>query len=614
MRGECVAEAPPAGKLDGSFGIRVERVEPDTSVSDPTGLQFSVCLVILDGAHLDERIKDTFAIQHNRASTSGPDRYRLAQLLKACACQSLDEFLRGGGTRIATATIRSGTVIAYSTAPESVANVAAVADTPLEISITAPEPLRRSMPEALEYPSGALGPTLGDAVDAIHDVVQSPRALAGQSVLAAASLAAQAHADVLIDGRREPLSLWSVTVGESGERKSAGDTWALREHRAYEREQLERFLQERADHEIVAAAFDMAKRQASNKKGADAIRTALEELGPEPCSPLQPLLLVNEPTLEGLQKLFERARPSIGLFSDDAGDFLGGHSMNKENKIKSVAGFSRLWDAGEFSRVRSGDGAVKVFGKRLAMHLMIQPVIAETVFSDEILTGQGFLARCLMAWPKSTVGGRTYVERDLSSDRAMLAYWRTTRQLLEMPPILRPGSRNELEPRTMTLTSTAKRLWVDAQNELERCQAPTGAFAMVRAWASKAGAQILRIAGVITLVENSSASTIQYEAIERARLLTLHHINEAARIVGTSAVPTQIRHAEAILRWCQETSRTLVYSRDALRLGPNAIRTLPAFNAAMKVLEDSGSAIPIKGGCVLDGSRRRKVWKVHTPH
>ena len=70
--------------------------------------------------------------------------------------------------------------------------------------------------------------------------------------------------------------------------------------------------------------------------------------------------------------------------------------------------------------MRAADGAAKYFGRRLALHLMMQPVIAETILSDNVLTGQGFLARSLLAWPTSTIGSRQYVEVDLAADPAIL--------------------------------------------------------------------------------------------------------------------------------------------------------------------------------------------------
>lgn len=72
--------------------------------------------------------------------------------------------------------------------------------------------------------------------------------------------------------------------------------------------------------------------------------------------------------------------------------------MQKEHAAKTAGGLSSLWDRGEADRVRTGDGAHKLYGKRLSMHLLMQPIIAERVLSDTLLQGQGFLARCLIAW------------------------------------------------------------------------------------------------------------------------------------------------------------------------------------------------------------------------
>ena len=77
------------------------------------------------------------------------------------------------------------------------------------------------------FPAAALGPVLGSAVEAIADAVQVPLALAAGSVLSAAALAAQPHADVILPyGQRVPTSLFVVTVAGSGDRKSAADAVA----------------------------------------------------------------------------------------------------------------------------------------------------------------------------------------------------------------------------------------------------------------------------------------------------------------------------------------------------------------------------------------------------
>lgn len=475
-------------------------------------------------------------------------------------------------------------------------------------STVTPEPLRRPLPPPLEYPIEALGLVLGSAARRIHAVVQAPAGLCGQSVLAAASLAAQAHADVNLSGSVEPLSLWHVTIAESGERKSAADRWALLAHVEHEKAQVTQYQHAKAAYDVELAAHVAASRKAEKGKDVAAIRDALEAVGQPPEAPLLPLLLVSEPTMEGLHKTYQYGQPSVGIFNDDAGDFLGGHAMNKDNRAKSAAGLSKLWDDGRFDRVRAGDGAAKYYGRRLALHLMVQPVIAEGVLSDDVLTGQGFLARCLLAWPASTIGTRQYQDIDLSRDPDLLHYWQRMRDLLAATPIMAPGTRNELQPRVLALAPEAMAYWIEVKDAIEG--AMLGDYAGIHAWASKGGSQVARIAGVLTLVDDPNAGIIQRDAIERAAALTMYHLDEAARIVGTASVPAPVRHAELLRDWCRDTGRTFLYSRDALRNGPNAIRTLDAFTAAIERLEAAGWAEWIKGGAVLDGAHRAKVWRM----
>lgn len=473
-----------------------------------------------------------------------------------------------------------------------------------------PEPLRRPLPSAEPYPMQSLGDVLGGAAQRIRDVVCVPEGMAGQSILAAASLAVQPHADVEIDGRRELLSLWHLTIGVSGERKTACDQVALRKHREHERCAIEAYAHNCKEHELDMTAFECASKAVSKGQDAAAIRADLVRVGAPPAAPLKPLLLVSTPTMQAVHKQLIEGLPSIGLFHDDAGEFVGGHSMSAEHRMETAAGCSRLWDVGEFDRMRAGDERSKYYGKRLAMHLMMQPVIAEMVLSDDVLTGQGFLARTLLSWPTSTIGGRGYVEIDLSADEAMRSYWKRIGELLERAPTLRPQSRNELEPRVIQLTPEAKRRWMDVHNVIEADMADSGSYASVRAWASKAPAQVLRIAGVMTLIEQPEAGGIGVEHIDRAATLVNHHLTEAVRIVGTNSVPKPIRDAESLLAWCHENKKQYLYSALALRLGPNCLRSKANFDAAIEELVKCSSAIPVRDGMVVDGKHRRRVWAV----
>ena len=471
-----------------------------------------------------------------------------------------------------------------------------------------PELLQRPLRRARPYPLAALGDALGGAASRIHEVVQSPAGLCGQSVLSAACLAVQALADVAVDGRRMPLSLWHLSIGESGERKSATDAIALRAHRERERALADDFAQELATFEGETSAHKAAVRRIESKGEPAEMRAARKALGAAPQRPLEPWLLLNEPTLEGLQRFCQRGRPSFGLFNDDAGDFIYGHAMSGDNRIKSGAALSRFWDSGEMARTRSADGTSKWYGRRLAMHLMIQPVIAEQLLSDRSLLEQGFLARYLMCWPESTIGTREYVEEDLTIDPVMQRYWQRMHALLATPATMKPGKRNELDPRALTLAPNAKALWIEVINHIEHDL--RGEFLSVRGSAAKADAQILRIAGVLTLVDDPQAGLIMIDTIERATLLVQYHLDDALRIVGKGDAESRIKDAEALIQWCRRTHRVWLYSTDALRNGPSTIRFRDDFLAAVKELQDAGWVEPEQHNVMLEGALRAQAWMI----
>lgn len=482
-----------------------------------------------------------------------------------------------------------------------------------EISGLAPEPLRRPVPPPEPYPIAELGPVLRPVCEAIRRVIQAPDAVCAGSLLAAASLAVQGLADIEIDGRIVLLTLWLLTVAESGERKSASDNEAMRPAREYEKELAKAYADALATHEAETeewnARRESAKSQAKKSKGEGTARGLLA-IGPAPMPPLLPKLLAADFTAEGLAKLLAAGLPSMGAFTDEAALVFGGHGMTKESVARTAGTLCKLWDGGTLDRVRAGDGAVKLYGRRLAMHLMAQPVIAERALSDEVLSGQGFLARCLLAWPQSTAGHRPYVAESLREDPAMVRYVATLAARHAMPLPIAADERNELSPRKLHLSPEAFIVWRGVHDAIESAMAQGARFATVKAWASKTPEQCLRIAGVLTLIEDPDAQMVDASTIERAAELALWHLGEAARLAGTAELSPEVRDAEALLEWAHEAGRTMLYSSIALQLGPSRIRERERFNRAMDELTRAGWATPIEGGAVLDGARRRYVWRI----
>ena len=476
-----------------------------------------------------------------------------------------------------------------------------------------PEPLRRPVPAPEPYPLNELGPILAPAAESLRRVIQAPDAVCGASILAAASLAVQAQADVDIDGRIIPLSLWLLSVAESGERKSAVDAEAMRAAREYEKAMVAAADPLLVEHAARMTEWDArvgAAKKACGKAKGSGLADALREIGPAPPAPLLPRVIVGDFTAEGLAKLLAAGLPSVGAFTDEAALVLGGHGMTKETVMRTAATLCKLWDGGTLDRVRAQEGAVKLYGRRLALHMMAQPVIAQRALANDVLAGQGFLARCLLSWPQSTAGRRAYCAESLADDPAMGRLTHRLDELHRLPLPLADYDRQELKPRRLRLSEAAKNDWVQLHDAVEREMRPGRRFAGVRAWASKTPEQVARIAGVLAMVIDCNATEIDVDTLGKAAELALWHLGEAARLADTAELSQEVRDAEALLAWCHETGRRLMYSRDALRLGPARIRERETFMLAMGELERAGWAAPVEGGAVLDGSHRRNVWNI----
>jgi hypothetical protein len=210
------------------------------------------------------------------------------------------------------------------------------------------------------------------------------------------------------------------------------------------------------------------------KGDPNAIKSALDALGPAPMGPLVPLLTCPEPTYEGLCRLLAVSEPSVGVFSSEGGQFIGGHGLTEEKKLLTAAGLSALWDGEPIKRVRAGDGTIILPGRRVAMHLMAQPDVAAIMLSDQMLLRQGFLSRCLVSAPESTSGTRLWREPGTSADAAIKRYGERLLDLLERPLPLAEGKANELAPRILRFASEARKLWIAFADSVELQIAPEG--------------------------------------------------------------------------------------------------------------------------------------------
>ena len=452
-------------------------------------------------------------------------------------------------------------------------------------------PLMRPIPPPEPYPVEALGPVLAPAARALAELVQVPDALAAGCVLAAAALVTQKQANVQTLGGARPLALFVLTIAGSGDRKTAADKVALSPVDEHVRKMHATYEAELAEWERAKEASKLDRSNARKAAGSgDEYAEALREIAAEP-KPRKPWIVSSEPTAEGLVKSLADGQYAQGIFTDEGGQFLGGHALTEEAELRTIALLSRLWQGDRIDRVRATDSEhVVLYGRRLSMHLLVQPDVATRMLGKPLYRSQGFLARWLMAGPDSLAGTRLHdpTRSQPDDDPRVRRFWHALGELLAAPA-------NEdrevggLDPPCLALTPAARSLLVEAYDEIERAQARDGVLEGVREWASKAAEHACRLAGVLTLVADPMALAVTGETMAGALALTQFYLSEYMRLVGSADVPENIRHAQELLTWLRQKKRATVTARDVMRLGPGrAIRHGDAAKAALRTLAEHG--------------------------
>ena len=261
----------------------------------------------------------------------------------------------------------------------------------------APQPLLREIPLGAAFPVQALGPLRG-AVEAVQGMTLAPVAIPAASALAVASLAVQGFLDVDTLGGRRPVSLYFLTIARSGERKSSCDAPLMAALRAFEKDQAQAQREDTASWQNSYALWkgerDRILSEARNGKGEKraAAEADLRALGREPVAPPSTDRTVTEPTYEGLIRKYSEGMPTLGIFSDEGGQFLGGFAMSTDNRQKTLAALNDLWQGNPIRRTRAGEGSFTLFGRRLAIHLMVQPGVASAFMADPMTSDTGFPA------------------------------------------------------------------------------------------------------------------------------------------------------------------------------------------------------------------------------
>ncbi|HRB83453.1 MAG TPA: DUF3987 domain-containing protein [Acinetobacter johnsonii] len=390
------------------------------------------------------------------------------------------------------------------------------------------------------YPIHALPPLARDAVIAIAEHVQAPIGMTAQCVIGAMSHIAQAHVNAPhpFNPQGEPCSLYLLTEGQSGSRKSTSRNMADKAIIQHERKQYELYRRDLEQWKSGQASL--------NKKDKEAYSA-------ENPPPHDPSTLYSDITLESIAGLYvDGILNNASIASDEAGQFFGGYTMKGDTRTQAIGGYAKLFDDGFVERTRSKsnlNGSGRAYDVRLTFNLQGQHEVLSDALKDPVLRGQGFLPRFILTIPENLAGTRLqdaiYRSKNANHDHRLIAYWTRCEYLLDDCP--RPQGGQELHNGRYVIPMNDEARDIDASfyNMFEELQGKGKRYEYLQAFASRASQLARRLATVFAYFEG--LQWIDAKTLTGACEVVKHSLNEWAMYADIE-VKTE-SDAERLIKW-----------------------------------------------------------------
>lgn len=452
-----------------------------------------------------------------------------------------------------------------------------------------PEPMLPGTSRVPDIGADVLGGWPGAMAAAVSASAQTPPAMAVMSVLAVLAAVLQRRFEVAPygDDYREPLSLWTMVVLGSGNRKTAVHKavtqvlvdWEKRE-RDRKRSEIARVAAQR---DVIGKRIEMLKQQAGKEDDAAArgrIQDHIAQLREEmPDEVFAPRIFSGDVTSERLQQLLVEQDERIAVLSDEGGIFsimAGAYSGGVSSLDVFLQGH-----AGAAMRVDRAGRLAHIDRPALSFGLALQPGILQDTGKARRFRDSGLMARFLYAVPRSTVGQRDVRHRVALDEGARQDFERQVLALLDHVP--RPIG----APRVLPFEHQARECWLDLCEEIERGQGEGGRYAHMADWTSKLPGAAARIAGVLALAElgiDARAVPLRAvrQAVDLARLL-IPHAEAAFALMGAADGETD---AQALLAYLQRHRPAQAVRRELQKAMEGRFRSLDRMLTAIRLLQD----------------------------
>jgi len=464
-----------------------------------------------------------------------------------------------------------------------------------------PEPIVSPLGKQQDFPLEVLPPLLKDAIMDAARATQAPTGLVASSALSHASLACQHLANIQRDKHLEgPISIFTLTVAESGERKSACDklfSSGLKAFHDQTRCELQSVLCAwNADHESWTAEVEgilaAIKQGAKSMKNTDELRETYRTLKEkEPKPPRIPEMVMENETPASLRSKMSYMNPkawlSAGIMTSEGGTFVGGHGMGRDSSLDYLAMLNCLWDGATIRTSRKGDGSFDIEGARITLGIAVQEDVLRQFIDSTLARSSGNLARFLLCCPESKRGSRPFAP--VSELPGIDKFERHLIRLLSSFPIRDELGR--LNPPTLLLTPEAKERWIAYFDETESRQQLGGDLHDFSDVASKTADLAARLAGIFHFWNQlGPESKVDFEAMNAACEVASWYLEETCRFLATLPGGRAESDAETLIGWilsfCNERVTNRIDLRDLQQRCPNRIRPLQRLKPAIAILTE----------------------------
>lgn len=440
------------------------------------------------------------------------------------------------------------------------------------------------------FPVHVFPPIIRNAVYEVEQHTQAPQALIAASVLGGISLACQNRIDVCrLNNLRGPVSLFLLTLAESGERKSTVDKLLMKPLYQLEEEWFEKYTQDLIIWRNEETAFNVEKKAMMSKLKSDIRRnkdhsTTNERLkallAASPKAPVRFRQIFNDATPAAIKDYLSGCWRSIGFMSDEAGTIFNGYALNELPFI------NKMWDGAMFSVERKSEPDKLIKDARMTLALMVQPDVFKKGYLErkgDTAKGIGFFARCLMCRPGSTQGYRQITSPVVSNEHLPIFHQR----LMEI--VNESITRNDKNERQcLRFSPEAEKRWLEFYNKVESEMGLLGFLSGFKDYASKVAENMARIAALLHYFHNGEGD-IPLGAVEAAVEISAWYVDEYIRLFSKSEEFTLVSsEADELFSWIKDYCyRCLVpYIRKTtiLQYGPNRFRNRSKLNELLSTL------------------------------